>query len=92
MNIYKMKAKDVRKELLKFSKTYYGKIVFLLSYVVFFYSFIFTLGVFLVYYFGSLLEFPYLLFFGSLVFTFLSFVIGSMNFYKEVRLFVNREE
>lgn len=89
MNIYKMKANDVRKELIKFGNTYYGKIIFLLSYITFFYSFIFLLGIIVVYYYNSLIEFPYLLFFGTLVFTLLSFVIGSVCFYKEVRLFVN---
>ena len=43
MNIYEMKNKDLKKLLISFSKTTYGSIVFLTSYCVPFFAFIFLI-------------------------------------------------
>lgn len=84
--IYKLNNKELKKEMIDFHKTTYGKCIFLICYSVFFVLFIGLIF--------SLILVPFypkgviLLFFLPLS-CLISFVIGSYAFYKELRLFID---
>ncbi len=88
--IYKLTKKELSKELINFSKTYYGKVQFLLSYIVFFVSFL-ALIIELYRYSKSSYEYCYLypLLYVLVFITLLSFVLGSIHYYKELKEYVN---
>lgn len=87
--IYKLDKDDVWKYLLKFNKTEYGKTMFIICYSLSFILFIFMIAT-------LILDFKYpgegLILWSSLLalLDLISFVIGSYGFYKEFRIFVNK--
>ena len=84
--IYKLNNKEMRKKMREFSKTNYGKSIFLICYL----PFIISFGVTIVFFFTSFCYFFVIPFLISLIFTILSFSIGGYGYYKEFRLFVNK--
>lgn len=87
--IYKLQYKDIRKKLMEFNKTVYGKSVFVICYspfVLFFVTSILGLYLTLTYHIHPMICILPFLFLA----TFLSFCIGSYAFYKEFRIFVNK--
>jgi len=83
--IYNLTHKDLLKVLRDFNSTLYGKTMFLLCYIIPFLTLIFTI----------ILILKYFLFYSILIllcsfFTLLSFVIGSIIFYIELRIYVNK--
>ena len=89
--IYSLNGKELKKEIKKFNKTYYGKIIFTLAYAVPLLCLLllilsFTVQVCLkcTLLFGT---FNFML----VMFTFVSFIIGSIYYYSEIRKFVNQK-
>ena len=90
-NIYSLNRKELSELLIRFSKTHYGKIQFVLSYGLFVIMFfILILGVFL--YFLTKLDVLLIAIFFISVFTFVTFIQGSRHFYNEVRYFSYNEK
>ncbi len=87
--IYKLDKDDVWKYLLKFNKTEYGKTMFIICYSLSFILFIFMIAT-------LILDFKYpgegFILWSSLLalLDLISFVVGSYGFYKEFRIFVNK--
>ena len=86
--IYKLNNKELRKKMKEFSKTNYGKSIFLICYLPFIISFIVTI-IFFFYFnkYNCLWAPPFII---SRVFTVVSFSIGNYGYYKELRVFVNK--
>ena len=72
--------------MFEFSKTVYGKSMFLINYSVFIFLFILTIVTIILYLCCDFHLFGIILFFLVLL-TLISFVIGSYNFYKELRIY-----
>jgi hypothetical protein len=90
-NIYTLNRKELSELLIRFSKTHYGKIQFVLSYGLFVIMFfILILGVFL--YLLTKLDVLLIAIFFISVFTFVTFIQGSRHFYNEVRYFSYNEK
>jgi hypothetical protein len=90
-NIYSLNRKELSELLIRFSKTHYGKIQFVLSYGLFVIMFfILILGVFL--YLLTKLDVLLIAIFFISVFTFVTFIQGSRHFYNEVRYFSYNEK
>ncbi len=90
-NIYNLNRKELSELLIRFSKTHYGKIQFVLSYGLFVIMFfILILGVFL--YLLTKLEVLLIAIFFISLFTFVTFIQGSRHFYNEVRYFSYNEK
>ena len=90
-NIYSLNRKEFSELLIRFSKTHYGKIQFVLSYGLFVIMFfILILGVFL--YLLTKLDVLLIAIFFISVFTFVTFIQGSRHFYNEVRYFSYNEK
>lgn len=88
MNIYELDNSKLRKVLLKFIKTNYGKIVFLLAYSLPTVSF---LGLFVILMMNKILGI-YSLVFGiiDILLTLVTFVLGSRYYYHEVKNFIDK--
>ncbi len=84
MNLYAKDPKEMRKIMRNFLKTSYGKSMFILSYSLFF-VFLFQALIVL-----SLTEDKLLFYIPSFV-ALLSFVLGSVNYYKEIRIFAKEK-
>jgi hypothetical protein len=90
-NIYSLNRKELSELLIRFSKTHYGKIQFVLSYGLFVIMFfILILGVFL--YLLTKLDVLLIAIFFISVFTFVTFIQGSRHFYNEIRYFSYNEK
>ena len=90
-NIYSLNRKELSELLIRFSKTHYGKIQFVLSYGLFVIMFfILIFGVFL--YLLTKLEILLIAIFFISLFTFVTFMQGSRHFYNEVRYFSYNEK
>ena len=90
-NIYSLNRKELSELLIRFGKTHYGKIQFVLSYGLFVIMFfILILGVFL--YLLTKLDVLLIAIFFISVFTFVTFIQGSRHFYNEVRYFSYNEK
>ncbi len=90
-NIYSLNRKELSELLIRFSKTHYGKIQFVLSYGLFVIMFfILILGVFL--YLLTKLDVLLIAIFFISLFTFVTFIQGSRHFYNEVRYFNYNEK
>jgi hypothetical protein len=90
-NIYNWDRNELSELLIRFSKTHYGKIQFVLSYGLFVIMFfILILGVFL--YLLTKLEVLLIAIFFISLFTFVTFIQGSRHFYNEVRYFSYNEK
>ena len=90
MNLYQMSAKEFRREMKAFYKTYYGKVVFCLAYAMFFISLIFFLMICINTlthsswtYWRYVMMVPM-----SALITILFFIIGSIYYYKELKEFI----
>jgi len=83
--IYNLTHKDLLKVLRDFNSTLYGKTMFLLCYIIPFLTLIFTIILIL----KDFLFYSILILLCSF-FTLLSFVIGSIIFYIELRIYVNK--
>jgi len=83
--IYNLTHKDLLKVLRDFNSTLYGKTMFLLCYIIPFLTLIFTIILIL----KDFLFYSILILLCSF-FTLLSFVIGSLIFYIELRIYVNK--
>lgn len=90
MNLYQMSAKEFRREMKAFYKTYYGKVVFCLAYAMFFISLIFFLMICINTlthsswsYWRYVMMIPV-----SALFTILCFIIGSIYYYIELKAFI----
>ena len=90
-NIYKLSKKEMGELLIRFSKTHYGKIQFVLSYSLF--CILFIILIILLFFYFKLKSFNLiiLLFIHSLI-TFITFIQGSRHFYNEVRYFSYNEK
>ena len=90
-NIYSLNRKELSELLIRFSKTHYGKIQFVLSYGLFVIMFfILIFGVFL--YLLTKLEILLIAIFFISLFTFVTFMQGSRHFYNEIRYFSYNEK
>ncbi len=95
MKFYNLDNKGLRKEIKKFRKTNYGKIVFCLSYAVSFLSFLISIF-FIVFVNGCTYKYfcyrflPITLIF--LFVTFVSFILGSIYYYRELKKYVESKE
>jgi hypothetical protein len=81
VNIYTKNQQEMKKIMLSFIKTIYGKIMFLLSYSLFFIFLILALMV-------LALQGDKLFFFMLSFLSLILFVFGSINFYKELRTYI----
>ncbi len=90
MNLYQMSAKEFRREMKAFYKTYYGKVVFCLAYAMFFISLIFFLMICI----NTLTHSSWsywryeMMIPVSALFTILCFIIGSIYYYIELKAFI----
>lgn len=90
MNLYQMSAKEFRREMKAFYKTYYGKVVFCLAYAMFFISLIFFLMICintLTHSSWSYWRYVMMIPMSALI-TILFFIIGSIYYYKELKEFI----
>ena len=90
-NIYKLNKKELSELLIRFSKTHYGKIQFVLSYSLFCILFIVLLIVLFIYFKTKSYYLIIFLFVHSLI-TFITFIQGSRHFYNEIRYFSYNEK
>ena len=86
--IYKMDSKKLRKLLVDFGSTYYGKTMFLLCYSLFFITFASLITVFIVYIVHKNIFTCLFVIIGVLI-SLVSFVIGSIIYYKELRIYAD---
>ena len=84
--IYEMNYKEMRDNIGLFTKSVYGKTIFVLCYTIPLLSFILTI----VCLNKDVMFIRYFLFF--LFLTFISFIIGSIIFYIELRIFIQKKE
>lgn len=82
--IYKLNNQELKKEMIEFNKTTYGKCMFLICYSVFFIFFIELIFSLIMVFFTPKI---FILLFVLPLLCLISFVIGSYVFYKELRLF-----
>ena len=90
-NIYEVDKKGLFKLLVNFQKCEYGKIQFILSYSVFLIIFVLLVSSFVFYIqykLFTLLILTFVMAFATLV----SFVLGSIHFYQELRYFSYNEK
>ena len=90
-NIYDLSKKELSELLIRFSKTHYGKIQFVLSYglfVVLFIMLIISLCIYIQ--IKTRIAMTFVLFLALI--TFITFVQGSRHFYNEVRYFSDNEK
>lgn len=92
MNIYECTNEDIRTYLKEFSKTTYGKIVFILSYTIFFVSVLLFFQYLLLMVRCSDMIMFYFVFPILVLFILTTFVLGSRYYYKELRLFIERKK
>lgn len=87
--IYNLSYKEFSKLMFQFSKTVYGKCMFLINYSVFIFLFILTIVTFIMY---LCCKWPIISIFMFILvlLTLISFVIGSYGFYKELRIFAEK--
>ena len=92
MTIYDLNYEKMTEAIKKFTKTLYGKTVFLLAYSTFTISFI---GLFIILYMMSKnicsMYFIFPIFLIDLGITLISFIMGSKYFYKELKDFVKEK-
>lgn len=92
MNIYKLNNKELKKEMKKFSRTTFGKIIFCLSYAVPLLLLILTIVLYIVIlttircYYHTFVLVP--LFATFAILTLISFILGSIYYYKELRIYI----
>lgn len=89
MNIYKMKKEDIWKTMKEFTKTVYGKTAFLLSYIVFFFFFVYLIYLMITSLGFEFLSYEMIYFVRVLFCTLISFIIGSINYYHELIRFID---
>ena len=86
--IYDKSNKEIKKELINFGKTTYGKIMFLICYTPFFISILLMILSLILYMNNEFLG-MLVLFILLIVLSIFVFCIGSYNFYKELRVYIN---
>lgn len=89
--IYDKNYKELKQELINFSKTVYGKSIFLISYASFFISIISLIICFVLFLKTTYFIFAILFIFLVLITTF-TFCIGSYTYYKELRIYIKNKE
>ncbi len=93
MNIYELDNKGLRKVIREFGKTAYGKVVFILSYMIFFIALIAAAEFCVIPRFSEVDAQLYKLFvIVSIVLSFISFVLGSRFYYRELRKFIETQK
>jgi hypothetical protein len=85
VNIYTKNQQEIRKIILSFIKTIYGKTMFLLSYSMFF---VFLVQAIIV----LVLHENRIIFFMLSFLSLLSIIFGSINYYKELRTYVKERK
>ena len=85
VNIYTTNQQEIKKIMFSFIKTIYGKIMFLLSYSMFF---IFLFQALIVLF----LHEDKMIFFVLSFLSLLSFILGSVNYYKELRAYAKEKK
>ena len=89
--IYKMNNKEIRKLLIEFGSTTYGKTMFLMCYACFFIIFA-NMIISLFVYFNSKSFFTGSYVIVSAFISVISFTIGSYAYYKELRIYANKNK
>ena len=87
MTVYDLNNKELKKEFRKFGHTTFGKVVFCLAYIMPFISMIVSIELFAImkiYNCYWCYKIPFVI---ALICMFVSFVLGSRYFYKEIRKF-----
>lgn len=83
--IYKLNNNELKKEMIEFNKTIYGKCMFLICYSVFFVLFIgLIFSLIMVFINFKIINLLFIL----PILCLISFVIGSYIFYKELRIYI----
>ena len=89
--IYKMDSKEIKKLLIEFNETVYGKTMFLMCYATFFIIFAGLLFSFIIYLrTKSFIISSFII--GSAFLSIISFTIGSYAYYKELRIYARSKE
>ena len=89
--IYKINNKKIKKALLDFNKTLYGKTMLLICYAPFLFGFVLTfVGLILFYKYTYSTSVTFLVV--CVLFSLISFCVGSYNFYRELRVYVNNKK
>jgi hypothetical protein len=83
--MYTKNQQEIRKIILSFIKTIYGKTMFLLSYSMFF---VFLVQAIIV----LVINENKIIFFVLSFLSLLAFIFGSVNYYKELRIYVKERE
>ena len=92
MNIYELDNKGLRKVIREFGKTTYGKVVFILSYMIPFIMLIAAAEFLIIPRFSEVDAQVYkMLVIVSLVLSFISFVLGSRFYYRELRKYIETQ-
>ncbi len=92
MNIYKMNNKEIRKHIREFGKSTYGKIVFLLSYMISFITFIASVELYFLSKSALSYDWAGLLVIAVFIFSLISFIKGSRYYYKEFKGFIENQD
>ncbi|MBR1413601.1 MAG: hypothetical protein IJ574_02915 [Bacilli bacterium] len=85
--IYKLNSKKLGKKIREFSSTTYGKIMFVLCYIVFFCFFLIDVSVLTLAFLDW--HFKIVLFYFNMA-TLISFVIGSYIYYRELKEYIEK--
>lgn len=86
--IYKLNNKKLRKKMKEFSKTNYGKSIFIICFTPFIFSFLIII-IFSIYFLknNTLFNQDFII---LILFTIISFSLGNYGYYKELRIFTNK--
>lgn len=90
MSIYNVDIKGMRKALIDFNKTLYGRTVFFLGYFIPILSFLALIG-FTITLFIKPETATFIAFYTALSVFVVSFIIGTAYYYRELREFINRK-
>ncbi len=91
MKIYKMNKKEIRDAIESFNKTYYGKITFVLSFSVPLFSIILFLVTMLLQMSDCYLFILELIVYLEIMLAFISFVLGCIHYYKELKDYIGKK-
>ncbi len=91
MKIYRMNKREIIGAIESFNGTYYGKVTFVLSFSIPFFSIILFLETMLLQMGGSYLFVLELIVFLEIMLAFISFVLGCIHYYKELKDYIDRK-
>lgn len=89
--IYNLEYKEFSKLLFEFSKTVYGKCMFIINYSVFIFMFLFSIIMFVMNFIYDYFIINLVLIF-LIMLTLISFLVGSYGFYKELRVYAENKK